>query len=57
MAKQIIDLPGTRVDTLYTTVESGTNEDGTSGKGIRQLLQGHLKRQLQTRIKYRFPRR
>ncbi|AXQ65442.1 MAG: hypothetical protein [Circular genetic element sp.] len=28
-AKQIIDLPGARIDTLYTTVESGTNEDGT----------------------------
>lgn len=27
--KQVIDLPGTRVDTLWITVESGTNEDGT----------------------------
>lgn len=28
--KQVIDLPGARVDTLWTTVESGTNEDGTA---------------------------
>lgn len=28
--KQVIDLPGTRVDTLWITVESGTNEDGTA---------------------------
>ncbi len=27
-AKQIIDLPGAKVDTLYTTVESGINENG-----------------------------
>lgn len=27
--KQVIDLPGARVDTLWTTVESGTSEDGT----------------------------
>lgn len=37
MDKQITELPGTRIDTLWSTVKSGTNEDGTEYENKQRI--------------------